>query len=193
MEVEQCVIINFLRFKEMKLRDIQHKLTLIFSEQGHTLFSVKRWIHWLKTGRTIMTDDPRPGRHSIDHIDVLILKQLSETPFASVRSSSEDLKIPKITVWLLLTEFLQFKSRHFKWAPSLLTEEHHQKRVDRTRTLLDALESQQRIGFRDIVTGDESWIYLHMNPNSFWTGADKIAPTRARTTMASTKEMLTVF
>jgi transposase len=98
----------------MKLRDICHKLTLVFDEEAYTLSSVKRWIHELKTGGTIMTDDPRSGRPSIDHIDVLILKQLSETLFASVRSLSEDVKIPKTTVWWRLTESLQFKSRRFK-------------------------------------------------------------------------------
>jgi hypothetical protein len=48
----------------------------------------------------------------------------------------------------------------------MLTEELRQKRVDGARTLLDALEVQHRIGFHDIVTGDESWIYLHMVPTS---------------------------
>jgi hypothetical protein len=58
----------------MKLRDIHHELTLVFAEEEYTLASVKRWIHELITGRTIMTDDPRPGRPSINHIEVLILK-----------------------------------------------------------------------------------------------------------------------
>jgi hypothetical protein len=58
MEVEQRVIIKFLRFKGMKLRDIHHELTLVFGEEAYTFASVKRWIHELKTGRTIMTDHP---------------------------------------------------------------------------------------------------------------------------------------
>jgi hypothetical protein len=55
------------------------------------------------------------------------------------------------------------QSRHFKWVPYILTEELCQKRVDGVRTLLDALEAQQRIGFRDIAACDESWIYLEMS------------------------------
>jgi hypothetical protein len=123
------------------MRDIHNKLTLVFGEDAYTLDSVKRWIHELKTGRTIMTDDRRPGRPSIDHIDVLILKQLSETPFESVRSLSEELKIPKTTVWRRLTESLQFKSCHFKRVPYMLTEELRQRRVDEACTLLDPLEA----------------------------------------------------
>jgi hypothetical protein len=58
----------------MKLRDIHHELTLVFGEEAYILALVKRLIHELKTGRTIMIDDSRPRRPSIDHIDVLILK-----------------------------------------------------------------------------------------------------------------------
>jgi hypothetical protein len=73
----------------MKLIDIHHELTEVFDEEAYALPRVKYWIHQLKTGRTIMTDNVRPGRPSIDHIEALILKQLTETPFASVRSLSK--------------------------------------------------------------------------------------------------------
>jgi hypothetical protein len=49
MEVEQRVIIKFLRFKRMKLCDIHYQLTLVFGEEAYTLASVKRSIHELKT------------------------------------------------------------------------------------------------------------------------------------------------
>jgi hypothetical protein len=81
MEVEQRVIIKFRRFK----------FTKVFDEETCALPSVKYWIHQLKIGRTIMTDDRRPGRPSIDHIEALSLKQLIETPVASVPLLSKDL------------------------------------------------------------------------------------------------------
>jgi hypothetical protein len=124
----------------MKLIEIHEELVHAFGEESYTLASVKHWIHELKTSRAILTDDLRPGRPSIDHIDAFILKQLSESPLASVRSLSEDLRIPKTTIWRGLTESLQLKSRHFKWVPSMLTKELRQKRVDGARALLDTLE-----------------------------------------------------
>jgi transcriptional antiterminator len=114
MEGEQRLIIKILRFKGMKLVNIHHELTEVFGEETYALPRVKYWINQLKTSRTIMIDDVRPGRPSIEQIDALILKQLSETPFASIRSLSKDLEIPKTTVRRRLTESLQFKSRHFK-------------------------------------------------------------------------------
>jgi hypothetical protein len=150
----------------MKLVDIHYEFIKIFSEEAYALPRVKYWIHQLKTGRTIITDDVRPGSPSIDHLDALILKQITETPFASVRSLRKDVEIPKTTVWQRVTESLQFKSRHFKWVRCMLTDELRQKRIEGARTLLNVLEAQQRIEFRDIKTGDESWIYLNMAPNS---------------------------
>jgi hypothetical protein len=140
-----------------------------------------------------MTDDVRSGRPSIDHIDALILKQLTETPFASVRSLSKDLEIPKTTVWRWLTEYLQFKSRHFKWVPYMLTDELRQKRIERARTLLNVLEAQQGIGFRDIITGDESRIYLNVIPNSIWTGAEEIPPLDREQRQRQQKQCLLCF
>jgi hypothetical protein len=106
MKVEQRVIIKFFRFKRMKLVDIHHEFTEVFGEEAYALPRVKYSIHQLKTGGTIMTDDARPGRLSIDHLDGLILKQLTKAPFASVPSLSKDLDIPKTTAWRRLTESL---------------------------------------------------------------------------------------
>jgi hypothetical protein len=49
-----------------------------------------------------MTDDTQAGRPWIDHIDFVILKQLSETPIPSVQSLSDDPKILKTMEWRLL-------------------------------------------------------------------------------------------
>jgi hypothetical protein len=38
----------------------------------------------------------------------------------------------------------------------MLTDELRPKRIEGARILLNVLEAQQRIGFRDIITGDKS-------------------------------------
>jgi hypothetical protein len=68
----------------MKLFDIHHEFTIAFDEEIYILVSVKYWIHELKIRRTILTDKTRPGKPSIDHNDVFILKQFDKIPFASV-------------------------------------------------------------------------------------------------------------
>jgi hypothetical protein len=39
----------------------------------------------------------------------------------------------------------------------MLTDQLRQKRAELAGQFLQVLESQQKVGFRDIVTGDESW------------------------------------
>jgi hypothetical protein len=98
MEPEQHAIIKFLHFKKMKAAEIHSKLTLCFDDDAYTLVSVHYWVHEFKIGRISIWDDPRPGRTSLDDIDAAILKQLLEAPFSSLRTLSEDLHIPMITV-----------------------------------------------------------------------------------------------
>jgi hypothetical protein len=62
------------------LLDIHLKLALAFDEEVYTLASVKYWIHEFKIGRTILTDQTRPGRLSIYYIDVFVLKQFDKIP-----------------------------------------------------------------------------------------------------------------
>jgi hypothetical protein len=141
IDLKQCIIIKFLRFKWIKLLDIHHELTLSFNREAYTLASIKHWIHELKTGRTILTDEFWSGRLSIDHIDVLILKKLTKISFAPVQSLSNNLRILKTTIWCRLTNSLQFKCRHFKWVTHILMQEFRQKYVEGSRVLLETLEA----------------------------------------------------
>jgi hypothetical protein len=63
----------------------------------------------------------------------------------------------------------------------MLAQKLRQECVEGSRASLETLEIQERIGFRDIVTDKESWIYLGMNPNSIWIRAGgKVPYDRAR-------------
>jgi hypothetical protein len=63
----------------MKLFDIHQKLTLAFVEAVYTLVSAKHRIYGLTIGQTILTNETRPGRPSIDLIDELIFKNLTKS------------------------------------------------------------------------------------------------------------------
>jgi hypothetical protein len=81
---------------------------------------------------------------------------LFEAPFSSLRTLSEDVHIPRVTVWEYMTKSLGLQCHHFKWVSYMLTEELRRKRVDGAKALLKVLEGQSHIGFRDVITGDES-------------------------------------
>jgi hypothetical protein len=59
--------------------------------------------------------------------------------------------------------------------------------------VLHLLEQQQRIGFRDTVTGDEPSLLQHYNRRQTWYLSTEEVPTRVARTMAVTKTMVTMF
>jgi hypothetical protein len=63
----------------MKLLDIHLEFSHAFGKEAYTFAAVKYWIHELKTGRTIQMDETQLGRSSIQHIDMLILKNLTKS------------------------------------------------------------------------------------------------------------------
>jgi hypothetical protein len=74
-----------------------------------------------------------------------------------------------------------------------LTQELYQHDVEGPGVIFERLERQQRIGFRDIGTGNESWIYLDTNPNSVSIGTEGKAFMRLPTAISSIKPMVPVF
>jgi hypothetical protein len=58
------------------------------------------------------------------------------------------------------------KSRRFKWAPHFLDGDLRAKRLEGALQLLDVLQGQERCHFRDLITEDETWVYLDMKPRT---------------------------
>jgi hypothetical protein len=52
----------------------------------------------------------------------------------------------------------------------MLTEELQRKQVNRVKALLKVMEAQLHIDFRDVITGDASWIFLNTGSSSIWIG-----------------------
>jgi hypothetical protein len=78
-------------------------------------------------------------------------------------------------------------------APPLLTAEQKQIRVQMEIELFQVLLVQSTRQWHDIVTLDESWIYLFSEHDLMWTGPGEIVVDRERHTVQSPKFMLTVL
>jgi hypothetical protein len=76
--------------------------------------------------------------------------------------------------------------------PPLLTAEQKQIRVQMAIELLQALSVQSTRQWHDIVTLDESWIYLFSEHDLIWTAPGETVVDRERHTVQSPKFMLTV-
>jgi hypothetical protein len=76
--------------------------------------------------------------------------------------------------------------------PPLLTAEQKQILVQMAIELLQVLSVQSTRQWRDIVTLDESWIYLFSEHDLMWTAPGEIVADREQHTVQSLKFMLTV-
>jgi hypothetical protein len=84
------------------------------------------------------------------------------------------------------------KSRYFKWVPYFLDDDLRAKRLEGAEQLLDVLQARERCHFRDLVTGDETWVYLDRKPGIIWLSADAELPVQVKRTIASVKLLLIV-
>jgi hypothetical protein len=76
--------------------------------------------------------------------------------------------------------------------PPLLTAEQKQIRVQMAIKLLQILSVQNTRQWHDIVTLDESWIYLFSEHDLMWTAPGEVVVHRKRHTVQLPKFMLTV-
>jgi hypothetical protein len=65
--------------------------------------------------------------------------------------------------------------------------------VKGAQALLDVLRQKEKTYFWDIITGDESWIFIDTAPSSIWFSLDEKLPTRPRRTISAHKYMLIAF
>jgi hypothetical protein len=82
--------------------------------------------------------------------------------------------------------------QHLRWVPYFLTVEQKQIRVQMAIELLQVLSVQNTRPWHDIVTLDESWIYLFSEHDLMWTAPGEIIVNGERHTVQSQKCLLTV-
>jgi hypothetical protein len=126
-EFERGAIIKCLYFKKMNTIEIHKEFALRVGNDASIPASVHHWLHAFKIGRVSIKNDPRPGSSPLDDIDIAILKKLLRAPFSSLRRFSEDLSIPRVTLWVQMTNSLRLQCGHFKQVSSMITEELRRK------------------------------------------------------------------
>jgi hypothetical protein len=137
---------------------------------------------------------PKAPDVELTPVDEAIPTALAEFPFpfSSVHELSRRICLPRSTLHRHLTQSLRFTVRHLRWVPHFLTAEQKQIRVQMTIELLQILSVQSTRQWHDIITLDESWIYVFSEYDLMWTVPGEIIVDRERHTVQSPKFMLTV-
>jgi hypothetical protein len=158
MDLERRYVVSHLDREGIKLPAVVAELAAAYHEDAFDEDRVKYYLHEIKVHRSDSSDRPSSGRPPFEDIDARILQVLEAEPWSLVRTISEFLKIPASTVRLHLTTSLNMKSRHFKWLPHFRDDDLRAKRLEGAQQFLDALQEQERCHFRDLITGDGTWV-----------------------------------
>jgi hypothetical protein len=138
-------------------------------------------------------ETPDVGRSPVDEAILTALAELA-FPFSPVRELSRRICLPRSTMhrhWHL-TQSFRFTMRYVRWVPHFLTTERKQIRAQMAIKLLQVLSVKSTGQWHDIVTLDESWIYLFSEHDLMWTAPGEIVVDRERHTVQPPKLMLTV-
>jgi len=117
---------------------------------------------------------------------------MEENPFISQKKLERALSVHPTTIHRILVEDLILIRVNYRWIPHTLSPAQNDIRVSKAAVLLLELTECQR-SWCNVITGDETWIYLD-NPREFiWQHAGLERPTRIKRQIGSKKVMITVM
>lgn len=193
MELDQKSITIFLHLQGKTNNMIYNEMKEVLGATSVSYSSITRYIRNYIIAQNSHQDVKAEKINVHDETDKLILKELEEEPFASVRQIARTTGIPKSTVYRHLTEKLNYVNMHLKWIPHKLTTEQKHERVACSLELIKMLTSAENRGWNYFVTGDESWFYLNYEYEQKWVQSGEEPPTRVKRMISDEKVMITVF
>jgi hypothetical protein len=185
-------IVLYLKANGMNAREIHSDLVATLGTKVLGSSTVTRWLREAQLDQFSETAVDFTEDGEVDEIDEAILSALEVHPFASVRDIARLTRLARSTFHWHRTRSLGFLARHLRWIPAVLTEEQRRIRVSNSEQLLAILHEQQASSWRDLVTLDESWFYLHTDHERIWLAPGETSPDREGHTIQSPIFMLTI-
>jgi len=175
---------------------IHEELVNVEGEQALSISTIRHWIATFKGGEEEIKDKARSGRpreavtsEKIARVEDLV----SNDPHTSIKELTNEVGISRERISYILHEELNLHKLCAKWVPHRLSEEHKRNRVELSKQLLKILDG----GYKNIITGDETWIYFftisNKEANKSWLEKDENRPQIVKTAQNSKKRMFCIF
>ncbi len=195
----QRVNIHFCVKLGWTFQEIKHALQVCYNQEILADRSIHRWITQFHAGHTLVVDRPRVPKGKSGRCPRNIRKvedAVSNDRRVTIREISVKTGLARTTVQRILRKDLKLNKRCATFVPAVLTDAHKEK-CRQVCNFFTRLMSQNPRVFRNLVTMDESWIYM-WDPsmrvhNKEWLRPGEPKPMIARRTLATGKVMLVSF
>jgi histone-lysine N-methyltransferase SETMAR len=165
----------------------------VYDEDALAMPTIYKWHARFRDGRTELFDDPRSGRPRRSDLAEAISSMLEERPFLSCKLLARHFRIAKATCSRILREDLALQKFTLRWVPHRLHSTQKQNRVTFSSALLEVLRREQQNNFDLVITGDESWFFVHYPNESVWAGSRDGIPVRIKQTIDTEKCLISVL
>jgi len=119
------------------------------------------WFKRFKEGRMSVSEDPRPGRPSTstndDHVK-RVRATICGNRHLTAQEVADEVRISIGSCHQSFTEKLQMHHVSAKFMPHLLTDDQKENCVEISQELLANTNGNENF-LKNIITGDETWIY----------------------------------
>ena len=177
----------------LSFTEIQNKANEEYGRHAFKRSYIYKLMQEVKLGVTHEEEGDKPGRKPDEQLLIRIVQVLEEKPYFTVRRIADKLKENPSTIYRYLTQYLGMVYKFTKWIPHLLNSEQKQKRVEEAKALLLVLRSCKKMGWHNIITGDESWFTMYYGARGGWVENDENGPTFSGSTIDNEKIMVTVI
>ena len=123
-----------------------------------------KWYREFCEGRTDVHDEQRSGRSSLISDDLLqeIEGEIRANRCVTIRELQHIIpEVSKTTIHEDVTEKLGYRKFCPRWVPKMLTDSHKTKRMGSALKFLTRYAREEDEFLVSIVTGDETWVFLH--------------------------------
>ena len=104
---------------------------------------------------------------------ITIQQGIEKDDFFSVRSLAYKLNCQPCLIHRYLTQHLHLVFKHTRWIPHILNFAH---KIEGQELSFQVLEKSKHNGYRNIITGYQSWFAYHYAPKGCWVLQDEQAP-----------------
>ncbi|KAA6403661.1 MAG: putative Mariner Mos1 transposase [Streblomastix strix] len=194
--------IDYLRFRvlvEHKLRlcesneIIFHDLREIYGTISPECVTIRKWRAEFNKNKTLVVHPEHPGRPKITGLGPEVTKVIQDNPYISLRRLADTFHHDKKTIRRIIDEETEYIRVCLRFVPHILNNSNKIQRMDYAKDMKKQIKQFEKSDFRNIVTGDETWIYLRNYASFVFRRRGEEPLEKPRQAIGDEKRMFTVF